>query len=141
MTSEPEPLSFHLPLSAESSAPSLHRDQPSSEFSDGSATLEKTQEGVWQELGRFYAENEQTIEKAVATNVTSIANASELNVAIDSFTETINVVLDGLVALGNVHPVLGSKFSLDALQIAQLTHIPTISCYICLSLRYQLGPC
>ncbi|KDR73637.1 hypothetical protein GALMADRAFT_142100 [Galerina marginata CBS 339.88] len=67
------------------------------------STLENRQEQVWQDLNRFYATNEHAIENAGNLGT----DYSELTIAINTFTETVNVVLDGLVALGNVHPVLG----------------------------------
>ncbi|KAF8912168.1 hypothetical protein CPB84DRAFT_1957799 [Gymnopilus junonius] len=97
-----EPLSFPVSHPHEPGDSTLLLDSDK-----GLHTLDKDQEHVWQELTRFYNENEQTIQRAVSSDVASITNLAELNLAIDSFIETINVILDGLVVLGNVHPVLG----------------------------------
>jgi len=78
-------------------------------------TLEKNQEQLWDELRRFYDENEQVIERSLALDAEKMARdekASELDMAVDTFMETANVVMEGLVALGNVHPILGGAYNL-----------------------------
>ena len=74
------------------------------------STLDRNQEKVWNDLTTFYLENEEAIERSLQFDVRSIDKASELDVAINTFLETANVVLQGLVALSSVHPVLGSMF-------------------------------
>ncbi|KAF8912079.1 hypothetical protein CPB84DRAFT_751308 [Gymnopilus junonius] len=94
-----------------SSLPPLLYEEPySSLHLTPSSTIEENEEQVWQDLSRFYAENEQTIERAITFNVAAgskDADPSELNIAIDTFVETTKVILDGLVMLGNIHPILG----------------------------------
>lgn len=66
----------------------------------------------WNGLMQFYARNEEIIEKCTRLDVREIAKGertSEIDFQIDSFMETANVILDGLVALGNVHPIIGGK--------------------------------
>jgi len=78
-------------------------------------TLEKNQEQLWDELRRFYDENEQVIERSLALDAEKMARdekASGLDMAVDTFMETANVVMEGLVALGNVHPILGGAYNL-----------------------------
>ena len=94
--------------------PDLHEDVGShSKLNDRLTAASTTdQERLWQELARFYTENEQTIDKATKTDVATEASGidpSDLSIAIDTFTETTKVILDGLVMLGNVHPILGGK--------------------------------
>jgi len=67
---------------------------------------------VWQDLTRFYLENEKTIERSLELDVRSNDKASELDAALVIFLETANVILQGLVALSYVRPVLGSTFNL-----------------------------
>ncbi|KDR79356.1 hypothetical protein GALMADRAFT_265823 [Galerina marginata CBS 339.88] len=73
-------------------------------------TLDQNQEQLWQDLTHFFAENEPIIERSLSLDPEAIAKgekSADLILAVDSWVETANVVLEGLVALGNVHPVLG----------------------------------
>ncbi|KAF4609988.1 hypothetical protein D9613_010358 [Agrocybe pediades] len=81
-----------------------------SSSSSVTTTLEKNHEELWKNLTRFYDDNEEVINKSIATDLEAAAKdekTTEVQIAIDSFVETANVVLEGLVALGNVHPILG----------------------------------
>jgi len=67
---------------------------------------------AWQELDTFYRENERVINECLVRNVEKAASddkIGEVYLTMDSFMSTVDVVLDGLVALGNVHPILGSE--------------------------------
>ncbi|KAF4610197.1 hypothetical protein D9613_010367 [Agrocybe pediades] len=81
-----------------------------SSSSSVTTTVEKNHEELWKNLTRFYDDNEEVINKSIATDLEAAAKdekTTEVQIAIDSFVETANVVLQGLVALGNVHPILG----------------------------------
>jgi len=74
------------------------------------STLEENGTKLWQDLDNFYAENETTINRCLQLDVESAAKNDkimEASLAIDNFVGTVDVVLEGLVALGNVHPILG----------------------------------
>ncbi|KAF5325408.1 hypothetical protein D9619_010005 [Psilocybe cf. subviscida] len=66
---------------------------------------------LWDEFNKFYNKNEKAIEKCMKTDVRSIAlgeKASEIELQIDTFSETTKVVLDGLAGLGKIHPIIGA---------------------------------
>ncbi|KAH9480236.1 hypothetical protein JR316_0006834 [Psilocybe cubensis] len=66
---------------------------------------------LWEELEQFYNKNEETIRKMQALDLESATKddriAQRLQTTLDGFVEITKIVLDGLVCLGNVHPVLG----------------------------------
>ncbi|KDR82349.1 hypothetical protein GALMADRAFT_817903 [Galerina marginata CBS 339.88] len=68
-----------------------------------SLTLEKDQEQQWQDLTKYYEENKLIIERSLPVD----EKTTDLLHSLDSWVETASVVLEGLVALGNVHPILG----------------------------------
>ena len=77
-------------------------------------SLDQDKERLWEDLNRLYSDNEKIIKKCEATDVRALAREdrlSDLDVAIESFNETANLILSGLVALGNVHPILGGILS------------------------------
>ncbi|KIM34875.1 hypothetical protein M413DRAFT_450024 [Hebeloma cylindrosporum] len=82
-------------------------DSPTKPILSTASTLDHNQEKVWKELTAFYLENEEVIEKSLQFDVKSIDKASELDVALITFLDTADVILQGLVALSSVHPVLG----------------------------------
>ena len=60
----------------------------------------------------FYSKNEDTIRKSIQLDARSAVTDDKVGPIVDvmdTFVETANVILDGLVALGNVHPVLGRE--------------------------------
>lgn len=69
-------------------------------------TMEENQEVLWRELNEFYTQNQATIERAAAMDM-SIENMSDMDVAVETFVETANTLLPGLVGLANIHPGLG----------------------------------
>jgi len=84
------------------------------------STSGKERQVVWEKLTEFFTENGVTIQKLQSVDVEAAARgeknkAAELQWALDSFVETTKLVLDGLVALGNVHPVLGGKYYIHML--------------------------
>src|SRR6267378_3588574 len=104
-------------VSTKLTLPSAYITSPDSPKVDASilsrtSTLDHNQGTVWQDLTRFYLENEETIERSLELDVRSNDKASELDAALDTFLETAKVILQGLVALSGVHPVLGSMFNL-----------------------------
>jgi len=101
-----ETLGFDRPV-----RPALHTGFSST--SSATTTLEKNHEELWKNLSQFYDNNEEVINKSLSTDLAAAAKdekTTEVQIAIDSFVETANVVLEGLVALGNVHPILGGAF-------------------------------
>ena len=77
------------------------------------STLEQNQEQLWQNLTRFFEENESTIELSLSLDPEAISKnekSADLILDVDFWVETANVVLGGLVALGNVHPILGGAY-------------------------------
>ncbi|KAF4609963.1 hypothetical protein D9613_010377 [Agrocybe pediades] len=82
-----------------------------SSSSSVTTTLEKNHEEFWKKLTRFYDDNEEVINKSIAMDLEAAAKdekTAEVQMAIDTFVETANVVLEGLAALANVHPILGA---------------------------------
>lgn len=79
------------------------------------ATLDTDHEQVWGNLTEFYSKNEDTIQRSMKLDARSAVadpdKAEYVGDAMDTFVETANVILDGLVALGNVHPILGREYS------------------------------
>ena len=76
------------------------------------STLDKDHEQVWGNLMDFYSKNEDTIRKSMQLDARSAVTDDKVGPIVDvmdTFVETANVILDGLVALGNVHPVLGRE--------------------------------
>lgn len=69
-------------------------------------TLETNQEEIWAELRQFYDKNRASIERSKNLNVAQRQFQEQL----DQVLETSQVLLDGLVALANVHPVVGRTF-------------------------------
>jgi hypothetical protein len=67
--------------------------------------LETNQEETWIALRQFYAKNQTSIERSKSLNVGQGRFQDEL----DQVLEASQVLLDGLVALANVHPVFGGK--------------------------------
>lgn len=66
---------------------------------------------LWGDFNKFYDKNKKAIEKCMKTDVRSIARGeavSDIELQIDSFSETTKVVLDGLAGLGKIHPIIGS---------------------------------
>ncbi|KAF5325407.1 hypothetical protein D9619_010006 [Psilocybe cf. subviscida] len=66
---------------------------------------------LWDQFNKFYTKNEKAIEKCMKIDVRSIAleeKASEIELQIDTFSETTKVVLDGLAGLGKIHPIIGA---------------------------------
>ncbi|KAF5318871.1 hypothetical protein D9619_010941 [Psilocybe cf. subviscida] len=66
-------------------------------------TLETTQEETWAELRQFYAKNHASIERSKSLNIAQ----GQFQEQLDQVLEASQVLLDGLVALANVHPVVG----------------------------------
>lgn len=67
-------------------------------------------DALWDQFNKFYNKNEKAIEKCMKTDVRSIAlgeKASDIELQIDTFSETTKVVLDGLAGLGKIHPIIG----------------------------------
>lgn len=80
--------------------------------SPSSSTPETGEGDVWLALDRFYRENGHTIKKCAEWDVEKAAKIDKVDEALlmlDSFTSTVDIVLNGLTALGNVHPVLGGR--------------------------------
>ncbi|KAF8970858.1 hypothetical protein BDZ97DRAFT_1407109 [Flammula alnicola] len=100
-----------LSLSTPSAALRWQRPAPdtpsSAKTTFTSKTMEETQEQLWYELAEFYYRNEDTIERVMAMDIGSLDKVSQMDLAIDTFVETANLLLPGLVALANVHPGLG----------------------------------
>lgn len=64
---------------------------------------------LWDQFSSFYNENKEAIEKCMKTDVRSIAldeNVPDIDVQIDTFSETTKVVLDGLGGLEKIHPII-----------------------------------
>lgn len=76
------------------------------------STLERNQEQLWQNLTRFYDENQLIIERSISLDPKATEDDKTVNsiISVDSWVETANVVLEGLVTLGNVHPILGGAY-------------------------------
>jgi len=77
--------------------------------------LESINEKAWNELDRFYKDNKATIDKCIELDVEKVARSDkigEVSLTLDALVNTVDVVLDGLVVLGNVHPILGGRFNL-----------------------------
>ncbi|KDR82341.1 hypothetical protein GALMADRAFT_237605 [Galerina marginata CBS 339.88] len=71
-----------------------------------SSTLEKDNEQLWQDLTRFCDENKHIFEQSLFVEPNDEKTTARI-LTIDSWVETANLVLDGLVTLGHVHPILG----------------------------------
>lgn len=74
------------------------------------STLKQNQEQLWQDITRFFEENELIIKRSLSLDPEAISKdeiSADLILGVDSWVETANVVLEGLVALGHVHPILG----------------------------------
>lgn len=69
--------------------------------------LESNQEETWVALRQFYTKNHASIERSKNMNVGEGHFQDEL----DQVLEASQVLLDGLVALANVHPVFGGKIT------------------------------
>lgn len=63
---------------------------------------------LWDQFNKFYNKNEEAIDKCVKTDVLSLGEkASDIELQIDTFSETTKVVLDVLAGLGKIHPIIG----------------------------------
>lgn len=59
----------------------------------------------WDDLERFFHENEKTIQKA--SEISSFSSkAEDVELRAGTLTDTTRVVLDGLMVLSRIHPVL-----------------------------------
>ncbi|KAF5329683.1 hypothetical protein D9619_008943 [Psilocybe cf. subviscida] len=83
----------------ESPVPSKHAAPPADTAED--------QEEVWSGLKKFYDENAESIDRSRNLDLKKGEKDADFQIAMDTFVETTKVVLDGLTALANVHPVLG----------------------------------
>lgn len=105
-------------------------DRHSSDLSSLS-TLDKDHEEVWGNLMEFYSKNEDTIQKSMKLDARSAVTDDKAEHVVNvmgTFTETANVILDGLVALGNVHPILGRE-STFVHQILFFLREPTVAIF------------
>jgi hypothetical protein len=74
------------------------------------------QEEVWSGLKKFYNQNAESIERSRNLDLQKGEKDADFQIAMDTFVETTKVILEGLTALANVHPVLGGELlSLDGL--------------------------
>lgn len=70
--------------------------------------FEEKGEHLWYNLDQFYLENKERIESSLdVTSRTKGQQDVNWDITLNGFMQTANVVLDGLVVLGNLHPVLG----------------------------------
>lgn len=73
----------------------------------GSANMNDAEGQHWDDLEKFFNENEKTIQKA--SEISSFSSKVEdVELTVGIFTDTSRVVLDGLTVLSRVHPVLHS---------------------------------
>lgn len=83
-------------------------------------TLETAQEETWAELRQFYAKNRASIERSRNVNVAQ----GQFQEQLEQVLEASQVLLDGLVALANVHPVVGCTFA-NLARLLVLTNVLT----------------
>ncbi|KAF8966317.1 hypothetical protein BDZ97DRAFT_1917696 [Flammula alnicola] len=73
-----------------------------------STVEEEHSEQLRRDLDRFYKENKQKIENSLDVgSQEKESKGADVDSAIDVFLQTASVVLEGLTALGNIHPVIG----------------------------------
>ncbi|KAF9562462.1 hypothetical protein CPC08DRAFT_376954 [Agrocybe pediades] len=104
-----DPPEFHGPGTLEMPQPQIVLTQPKRSLTI-ETNLGKDRNAMWEDLTSFYRKNEETIRKLEAVDLEAAGKNDKgvnLQWALDSFVETTKVILDGLVVLGNVHPILG----------------------------------
>ena len=69
----------------------------------------KAKEDVWSELKSFYNDNATFIERSRNLDLGKGERDADFQISMDTFVETTKLILDGLTALANVHPVLGGE--------------------------------